>query len=462
VWRADQASDFLMNTMIADNTVFPDASVTVDAPVSTGPTFADWIAATRTTGEPALDDFLAAATDRDYAPRSLYGRYLQQARQRVLDNTPDCVRIECRETEVISIAETHDGYEVTFADGTQRAASAVVLATGHLDAPPRKSTTRIGAGHPADYPLDRIEARSELLLRGAGLNAFDVIARLTLGRSGTFRDGRYWPSGREPHIWITSRRGLPFHARVDTPGFRPPVAFLNPERVAELCAAPRLDFARDVLPLLVADLELAWYSRILPSGSGGSRGIDARNGRHELSDLRLDALTEAPGSPERQDDRRRGGAPLTVATGGMPALGRAELRKRVEGLLAEVGLDPELVDAYPDRLSGGMRQRAGIARALSVEPALLVADEPVSALDVSVQAQVLNLLVDLQRKRGLAFLFISHDLTVVRHMCSRIAVLNAGSIAEIGESAEVLGNPRSEHTRALLAAAPDLERVGWR
>jgi peptide/nickel transport system ATP-binding protein len=104
-----------------------------------------------------------------------------------------------------------------------------------------------------------------------------------------------------------------------------------------------------------------------------------------------------------------------------------------------------------------MRQRAGIARALSVEPALLIADEPVSALDVSVQAQ-LNLLSDLQRQHGLALLFISRDLTVVRHMCTRIAILAAGSIVELGERQQVLTNPRSDYTRALLDAAPDLER----
>ncbi|WP_277955515.1 FAD/NAD(P)-binding protein [Saccharopolyspora soli] len=265
VWRADQSSDFLMNTMISDNTVFPDSSVTLDAPVGTGPTFADWIATTGRTGEPALDEFLATATDRDYAPRSLYGRYLQAARQRVLGGAPENVRIECRETEVVGIAELRDGFAVTFADRSCRIASDVVLATGHLDAPPRPGRRHIGAGHPADYPLDEIDAGAELLLRGAGLNAFDVIARLTSGRGGVFDgSGRYRPSGREPHIWITSRRGLPFHARVDTPDFHPPVAFLTPERVAELCAAPRLDFARDVLPLLIADLELAWYSRILP------------------------------------------------------------------------------------------------------------------------------------------------------------------------------------------------------
>jgi peptide/nickel transport system ATP-binding protein len=126
-----------------------------------------------------------------------------------------------------------------------------------------------------------------------------------------------------------------------------------------------------------------------------------------------------------------------------------------------VGLDPGLASAYPEQLSGGMRQRAGIARALSVEPALLIADEPVSALDVS--AQVLNLLTDLQRQHGLALLFISHDLTVVRHMCTRIAMLAAGSIVELGEREQVLTNPRSDYTRALLDAAPDLERpVGSR
>jgi peptide/nickel transport system ATP-binding protein len=153
------------------------------------------------------------------------------------------------------------------------------------------------------------------------------------------------------------------------------------------------------------------------------------------------------------------GAPLTVRVDGAPRLGRAALRERVCGLLAEVGLDPGLVDAYPEQLSGGMRQRAGIARALIVEPSLLVADEPVSALDVSVQAQVLNLLADLQERRGLAMLFISHDLTVVRHMCTRIAVLDRGRIAEMGDRDQVITHPESEYTRALLAAAHTLERA---
>ncbi|ADI11912.1 glutathione import ATP-binding protein GsiA [Streptomyces bingchenggensis BCW-1] len=154
-------------------------------------------------------------------------------------------------------------------------------------------------------------------------------------------------------------------------------------------------------------------------------------------------------------DRRIGhtiGAPLALHTD----LSRTERRERVAALLTEVGLDPALADAYPDELSGGMRQRVGIARALALEPRLLVADEPVSALDVSVQAQVLNLLTELRRSRGLAMLFVSHDLTVVRHMCSRIAVLHQGRIVEVGERDQIMERPVSDHTRALLDAMPAL------
>ncbi|MEV6130706.1 ABC transporter ATP-binding protein [Streptomyces violaceusniger] len=136
----------------------------------------------------------------------------------------------------------------------------------------------------------------------------------------------------------------------------------------------------------------------------------------------------------------------------------AARRERVAALLTEVGLDPELAGAYPDRLSGGMRQRVGIARALAPEPRLLVADEPVSALDVSVQAQVLNLLTQLRRDRGLAMLFISHDLTVVRHMCSRIAVLRHGRIIETGDREQIMDRPDSDYTRALIEATPSLRR----
>ncbi|WP_165956330.1 ATP-binding cassette domain-containing protein [Streptomyces hainanensis] len=156
-------------------------------------------------------------------------------------------------------------------------------------------------------------------------------------------------------------------------------------------------------------------------------------------------------------DRRIGdtvGAGLLFHT----ELTRAQRRARVAELLAEVGLDPALAAAYPEELSGGMRQRVGIARALALEPRLLVADEPVSALDVSVQAQVLNLLTELQRSRGLAMLFISHDLTVVRHMSSRIAVLRAGEIVEAGDRDQIMERPESDYTRALLAAGLSARR----
>jgi len=139
-------------------------------------------------------------------------------------------------------------------------------------------------------------------------------------------------------------------------------------------------------------------------------------------------------------------------------LGASERRDRVEALLKRVGLQPEMTARYPHEFSGGQRQRIGIARALAVEPEFIICDEPVSALDVSVQAQIVNLLQDLQEELGLALLFIAHDLAVVEHISETVLVLHSGRIVESGQASEVLQNPQDPYTRELLSAVPRLER----
>jgi peptide/nickel transport system ATP-binding protein len=141
---------------------------------------------------------------------------------------------------------------------------------------------------------------------------------------------------------------------------------------------------------------------------------------------------------------------------------KRERRERGAELFRAVGLDPRMLDRYPHEFSGGQRQRIGIARAIALEPVFIVADEPITALDVSIQAQIVNLFQDLQAERDLSYLFIAHDLNMVRYLCDRVAVMFAGRIVEIGPTRQVFEDARHPYTRSLLSAIPipdpDLER----
>jgi oligopeptide/dipeptide ABC transporter ATP-binding protein len=198
---------------------------------------------------------------------------------------------------------------------------------------------------------------------------------------------------------------------------------------------------------------------LLPASSGQVHfdGIDlARTGPLQRRQLRrrMQIVFQDPHSS--LDPRRPVGAQVADGLAIHDLVPRSERRARVEALLSQVGLPAAHADRYPHEFSGGQRQRVGIARALATGPDFLVADEPVSALDVSVQAQVLALLADLRARLGLALLFISHDLAVVRSLCDSVVILYLGRVMEAGPIAEVFGNPRHPYTQALLSAVPDL------
>lgn len=156
--------------------------------------------------------------------------------------------------------------------------------------------------------------------------------------------------------------------------------------------------------------------------------------------------------PPRMRVRRIVAEPLLIHGLGT----KSEIAERVERLLDDVGLQSDIAAKYPHQLSGGQRQRVGIARALAVQPSLIIADEAVSSLDVSIQAQILNLMKDLQRTHRLSYLFISHDLGVVKYMSHRIAVMYLGEIVELADADELYGRPLHPYTRALMSATPTL------
>lgn len=139
-----------------------------------------------------------------------------------------------------------------------------------------------------------------------------------------------------------------------------------------------------------------------------------------------------------------------------PSLKGAEIKRRVAEVMEQVGVSPNWGVRFPHEFSGGQRQRISLARALVVDPEFIAADEPISALDVSIQAQVLNLMMDLQEERGLTYLFISHDLSVVRHISNRVAVMYLGTLCELAESGELFRNPRHPYTQVLLSAIPEV------
>jgi peptide/nickel transport system ATP-binding protein len=180
-------------------------------------------------------------------------------------------------------------------------------------------------------------------------------------------------------------------------------------------------------------------------------GLDSRGRRRHRRSVQM--IFQDPYAS--LDPRMTAGAiidePLSIHRRG----GAAARRERVAGLMRAVGLAPEFADHYPHEFSGGQRQRIGIARALALDPDLVIADEPVSALDVSIQSQILNLLRELQAARGLAYLFITHDLAAVDFIAERVAVMYAGRIVEDGPRADVLDAPRHPYTVALRAAVPE-------
>lgn len=190
---------------------------------------------------------------------------------------------------------------------------------------------------------------------------------------------------------------------------------------------------------------------------GGAEVVGA--GRRELNDIRRKVQMIFQDPALSLDPRSTIGATISEPLIVRGIARGKELKERVATLLTQVGLRPEHADRYPHQFSGGQRQRVVIARALALEPDLVICDEPVSALDVSVRAQILNLLVAMQKRTGVSYLFVSHDLAVVRHICDRVVVMYLGRFVEMADRDTFFADPKHPYTKALMSAVPEADPV---
>lgn len=194
----------------------------------------------------------------------------------------------------------------------------------------------------------------------------------------------------------------------------------------------------------------------ITAGSVILNGKDVTNERGTREDFRKEVQMIFQDPYSSLNPRKRVYDLLAEPLRNFEKLSKEEERERILGLLKTVGLSPESIHKYPHQFSGGQRQRIGIARAVALQPKLIIADEPVSALDVSVQAQVLNFMQEIQKEYGLTYIFIGHDLGVIRHVCDRIGIMYKGRFVEEGNADEIFNNPQHIYTKRLVSAIPDI------